>query len=97
MGWPDCRLAARRYLIHEATQSMTTPDARPWVTSFAPQFLESDRRGQLEAHVAGGDVCARFGGRFGELVARLRSELLAVSPIPAEVRDRLAARLASLE
>lgn len=59
--------------------------------------LESDRRGQLEAHVAGCDVCAQFGGRFGELVARLRSELLGVSPIPAEVVDRLAARLATLD
>ncbi|MBK9030396.1 MAG: zf-HC2 domain-containing protein [Myxococcales bacterium] len=50
----------------------------------------------LEAHVAGCNNCAAFGGAYGALVARLR----APAPAPAlasDVADRLARRLTSID
>lgn len=47
---------------------------------------------QIQAHVAGCDTCARFGGRFGEAVRRLRAAGAEQRLDPA-VAERLRARL----
>lgn len=47
----------------------------------------------VHAHVAGCDVCERFGGRFGAIVAGLRTALREPQPIDDDVAARLAERL----
>lgn len=56
--------------------------------------LDDTRRGAVEAHVAGCDVCERFGGRFAAMVRAVR----ALASDDAEALDedalaRLQARL----
>ena len=46
----------------------------------------------LQAHVAGCDVCERFGSIYADAVAALRA-LAASEPLDQEVADRLSARL----
>jgi anti-sigma factor (TIGR02949 family) len=46
---------------------------------------------QLEAHVAGCDQCARFGGRYAGVVRGLQEQL--AEDVPPEVVTRLTARL----
>jgi hypothetical protein len=47
---------------------------------------------KVQLHVAGCDVCERFGGAFAEVVRALREE--GAEPLPAGVAERLARRLA---
>ena len=49
---------------------------------------------RLEAHAAGCDNCARFGGRFGDLIERLRAGLAPAPPLDAPRATRLRDRLA---
>lgn len=55
--------------------------------------LSAAEREALEAHVRGCDVCARFGGRFGEAVRGLRVTLGASASLPEGVESRLDAAL----
>ncbi|MCU0225833.1 MAG: zf-HC2 domain-containing protein [Acidobacteria bacterium] len=47
----------------------------------------------VHAHVAACDVCERFGGRFGALVAGLRGALREPEPLDPAAAARLAERL----
>lgn len=55
--------------------------------------LERERRTQIEAHVSGCDVCARFGGRFADAVMALQRTLEARTEVDAGVLERLRRRL----
>jgi anti-sigma factor RsiW len=50
---------------------------------------------QVQAHLAGCDTCARFGGYVGTVVHALRLSLDAAPPLAADVSTRLHARLAA--
>ncbi len=56
--------------------------------------LPADRVAALQAHVAGCDTCARFGGRFAQAIALLRGTAPAPPP-PAEVAARVRAAVAA--
>lgn len=57
--------------------------------------LDAARRGAIEAHVAGCDVCARFGGTFGKVVERLRAAGPSSRPPPCDgLLEKLDARIA---
>jgi anti-sigma factor RsiW len=56
--------------------------------------LPRAEREALEAHVRGCDVCARFGGRFGEAVRMLRLTLT-TPELADDVQARLAAALSA--
>jgi anti-sigma factor RsiW len=49
---------------------------------------------RITAHVAGCHWCERFGGSFAAAIAGLRATLAEPEPVPADVTDRLKARLA---
>lgn len=55
--------------------------------------LEPRRRETVDAHLAGCDWCARFGGEVGGTVRQLRAKLGAPASIPTPVKARLSARL----
>lgn len=50
---------------------------------------------RLGAHVAGCDVCERFGRSFASVVRGLREELAEAEPLDAAVAERLKVRLAT--
>lgn len=56
--------------------------------------LSPEARARIDAHLAGCDVCARFGGAFGAQIAELRAA--ARESMPDEVTDRLHDALAAL-
>ena len=51
---------------------------------------------RLAGHVAGCDVCERFGRRFAGVVRDLRERLGEPEPLKKEVAERLRARIAEL-
>ncbi len=51
---------------------------------------------RLAGHVAGCDVCERFGRRFAGVIRDLREGLGEPAPLGAEVAGRLRARIAGL-
>lgn len=55
--------------------------------------LSAARRGELESHLRGCDVCERFGGEFGADIAALRARLGAPEPLDAHLKARLRDRL----
>lgn len=62
------------------------------LSSYLDGELSGPEVEQLRAHVGGCDACARFGGRFGEAVATLRSSSTEQAP-DASRSARLRARL----
>lgn len=44
------------------------------LSEFLDGTLDTERVAAIQAHLAGCDTCARFGGNVGEIVAALRSE-----------------------
>jgi len=58
------------------------------LSSFVDGDLPAERVAQLKAHVAGCDVCERFGGDFTAAIAALRS-MGTPAPLDAEVAARL--------
>ena len=69
------------------------------VLTLLADYLEGEvpaaDRGRIEAHLAGCDWCARFGGRYAETVATLREAFSAPPPLDPAVAERLSARLAA--
>lgn len=63
------------------------------LSSYFDGELDAARRAQIESHVTGCDVCARFGGRFADAVKALQRELNSRAPADAEVLARLRTRL----
>jgi anti-sigma factor RsiW len=63
------------------------------LSSYLDGELPAARKAQLEAHVAGCDVCARFGGRFSALVLALKRELNASGAVDADAVARMRRRL----
>jgi anti-sigma factor RsiW len=61
------------------------------LTEYLDGRLDAARRASIEAHVAGCDNCARFGGDFGRVVASLRADL-ARAKDGAQGRDEELAR-----
>ena len=55
--------------------------------------LAGEERTRMEAHVAGCDHCARFGGVFAATVAGLRRRLARPAALSAARRERLTRRL----
>jgi anti-sigma factor RsiW len=53
--------------------------------------LEAPARAQVEAHLAGCDGCARFGGELRSTVRALREHLGAPGGLPEALRRRLRA------
>lgn len=53
--------------------------------------LEPAARAQVEEHLAGCDMCERFGGEMASTVAAVRKKL--ATPAPPAVLDRLHERL----
>mgnify|MGYP001025992819 CR=1 FL=1 len=58
--------------------------------------LPRSEAARLRTHVAGCEVCERFGSRFAGVVRALREELRDCEPLEAGVAARLDARLAKL-
>ncbi len=62
-----------------------------------PDYLDGSLDPELcaaaEAHLAGCDWCARFGGRYAGLVDALRRELAPAEPLPEGLAGRLDAWL----
>lgn len=50
-------------------------------------------RAQIEAHVAGCGLCAKFGGEFVALLAAMRRELGPPGEVPADVLARVRAAM----
>lgn len=63
------------------------------LSDYLDDELGGERRRTVDAHLAGCDWCARFGGEVGETVRKLRAELSEPDPMPDDVRARLAASL----
>ena len=67
------------------------------VLEYLPDYLDgsldSELRAAADAHLAGCDWCARFGGRYAGLVDTLRRELAPAEPVPEALADRLDAWL----
>ena len=61
------------------------------LSEFVDGDLPPEAAEQLRAHVAGCDVCERFGGAFAGMVASLRQQ--ADEGVDADVEARLLARL----
>lgn len=55
--------------------------------------LAARRRGELEAHLRGCDVCERFGSDFSADLRALRARLAAPEPLDAGLSARLRKRL----
>lgn len=51
--------------------------------------LEPSEKKKIEQHVAGCDLCERFGGEFAAAIAALRTQLAGHEPIDGAVRERL--------
>jgi anti-sigma factor (TIGR02949 family) len=66
------------------------------LTDYFDGELEHAVRTRIEAHVAGCDLCARFGGSFTTLVQSLRDRLREVQPVPTDVAARLMDRVAKI-
>ena len=66
------------------------------VLAFLSEYLDGEgtakQRAQVDAHLAGCDVCARFGGEIGAMVAAVRRS---VEPetLPEDMEKRLRDRL----
>jgi anti-sigma factor RsiW len=56
---------------------------------FVDGVLADGPRLAIEAHLVDCPNCARFGGEYGALVARLRGELSPAAPLAAPVAERL--------
>jgi anti-sigma factor RsiW len=67
------------------------------LSAFVDGELDDARAAAIVAHLQGCDWCERFGGRFGDLLAALRSELGPPEPVPDAVAARLDAALAALD
>ncbi|MBI3207009.1 MAG: zf-HC2 domain-containing protein [Myxococcales bacterium] len=67
------------------------------VLEHLPDFIDGRlapaERASVEAHLAGCDVCERFGGSYGAVVAALRRELGTPEPLSRDVEQRLAQAL----
>jgi anti-sigma factor RsiW len=61
---------------------------------YLDDLLPPDTRRAAEAHLAGCDWCARFGGEYAGVVKALRQRLAPPAPAPSDVARRLAERLA---
>lgn len=66
------------------------------LTEYFDGELDAVARARIEAHVAGCDQCARFGGSFAALVQSLRDRLREARVVPADVAARLRSRVADL-
>jgi len=55
--------------------------------------LEAPTLAAVEAHIAGCDWCARFGGAYASVVGALTEQLAEPEPVGREVADRLDAAL----
>ncbi len=51
--------------------------------------LESAKRSQVEAHLAGCALCADFGGKAGAVARAVRTELVKPDPIPGDLKTKL--------
>ncbi|MGE0142187.1 MAG: anti-sigma factor [Planctomycetota bacterium] len=71
-------------------------DVLAMLTDYFDGELDHSVRTRIEAHVAGCDLCARFGGSFATLVQSLRDRLHDVQPVPTDVAARLMHRVAKL-
>lgn len=87
MASSDDRPAARR------VAGLWCGDVLERLPDYLDGALATADRGAVDAHLADCDWCARFGGEYGGVVARLRAGLSASEPDPA-VAERLADRLA---
>jgi anti-sigma factor (TIGR02949 family) len=63
------------------------------LSDFVDGELGADAVEQLRQHVAGCDVCERFGDRFAKLVRVLRESGADEAEVPADVSARLHDRL----
>jgi len=64
------------------------------LSAYVDGELPAERREQVEAHLRGCDVCARFGGEFRATIRALRAHLLRSMPLPPTVHERVRAALA---
>lgn len=64
---------------------------------FLDESLTASQRALLEAHLAGCDWCAEFGGRYAGTVRELRQHLGDPAPLPSDVAERLTAALADIK
>lgn len=55
--------------------------------------LAPAREAQVEAHLSGCEVCARFGDEIGRVVRRLKADLAGAAPLGGELSARLRAAL----
>jgi anti-sigma factor RsiW len=55
--------------------------------------LDAAERERVDAHLAGCDVCERFGGAFAETVGALRRALGASPPVDSAIAERLRRRI----
>lgn len=64
------------------------------LSDYLDDELDPELRRTIEAHLAGCDWCARFGGRISGIVRDVRSQLGRAEVLDAEVSARLLRRLA---
>lgn len=70
---------------------LTCRDVLARLSDVLDKAIEEPELLQVQHHLAGCDVCERFGGRVAELVATLRT--MQTDEAPEGVLDRLRARL----
>jgi anti-sigma factor RsiW len=63
------------------------------LSSYLDGELANDARASIEEHVRGCELCARFGGAFGNAISGLRTKLGAADETPSGVAQRLAEAL----
>lgn len=70
-------------------------DVLDLLADFVDGGLDPATLEKVRGHLHGCDVCEKFGGEYAALVAQLRAGRMRFEATP-EVRDRLAARMASV-
>lgn len=68
---------------------LTCSEVMADLSAYLDRELPADRATRLEAHVAGCQVCARFGAGFAGLITQVRARLRDPDPVPDDVAARL--------
>ena len=63
------------------------------LADYVDDELEAGAREQVQTHLAGCDVCERFGGEYAGAVRAIRTALEAPAPVEESVKARLLERL----